>query len=402
LRLYNAGDENVTTETVRVLVDPSTYQLEALPRRSYSKEGRLRVTEPAPVAALPVDYNVRVRVLPGEDLEAACVRTRRESARRSEAQALKRNRPESVSWSLSQAHRRAKALELELELEQNPTAEFPAANRESTTASDRDITPSEKETSALHQAPPSYLQTSASASDREPPTFSRQATFASHFDSPAYNQGFTSSYPQITSPPPRKLSTWQQQIEDRIAREIATSDYRDYPDPTTPPWSLGSAWERTEVSRTSATQSVSLAIHSTTISISDTFIVSSCLHSHGDVQQPLELTKKVLDELLTDFITETCFEAHRSAQLAGRQKIKLDDIKFACRKNPQYLGKIEETLDKKVYIDASRKLIDGNDDKITKSSMKAMEEEPLGADDDDAETEVRGVAGRSKNTGSKK
>jgi transcription initiation factor TFIID subunit 13 len=402
LRLYDVGDENVTTETVRVLVDPSTYQLEALPRRSYSKEGRLRVTEPAPVAALPVDYNVRVRVLPGEDLEAACVRTRRESARRNEAQALKRNRPESVSWSLSQAHQRARDLELELVLDQNFPEEFPAPNQQSPIAFNQDITPSERETSALHQAPSSNLQFLASASDREPPTFCQQITFASHLDSPAYNEGFPSSYPQITSPPPRKLSSWQQQIEDRIAREIATSDYRDHPDPTTPPWSLGRAWERTEVSRTSATQSVSLAIRSITTSISDTFTVSSFLHSHGDVQQPLELTKKVLDELLTDFITETCFEAHRSAQLAGRQKIKLDDIKFACRKNPRYLGKIEETLDKKVYIDASRKLIDGNDDKITKSSMKAMEEEPLGADDDDAETELKGVAGRSKNTGSKK
>lgn len=60
----------------------------------------------------------------------------------------------------------------------------------------------------------------------------------------------------------------------------------------------------------------------------------------------------------------------RPAQLSGRQKIKLDDIKFACRKNEAYLGKIQEALDKKAEIDFAKKL---NDDKITKSNVKALE-----------------------------
>ncbi len=106
----------------------------------------------------------------------------------------------------------------------------------------------------------------------------------------------------------------------------------------------------------------------------------------------------MLDELLTDFITELCFEAHRSAQVAGRQKIKLDDIKFACRKNPIYLGKIKEVQDKKAEIDAARKLLDQNDDKITKTNAKVMEEK-LGAEDDDVDmlvdTQKRGARGKS-------
>lgn len=114
--------------------------------------------------------------------------------------------------------------------------------------------------------------------------------------------------------------------------------------------------------------------------------VQQFLFSHGDDPQSLEPTKRILDELLTDFITELCFEAHRSAQLSGRQKIKLEDIKFACRKNPVYLGKIKEMQDKKAEIDAARKLLDQNDDKISKSDVKAMEEEvPLGEADDDVD-----------------
>jgi transcription initiation factor TFIID subunit 13 len=124
--------------------------------------------------------------------------------------------------------------------------------------------------------------------------------------------------------------------------------------------------------------------------------VQHFLFAHGDTQPSLDTTKRVLDELLTDFITEICFEAHRSAQLAGRQKIKLDDIKFACRKNPQYLGKIEEIFGKKDEIDRARKTLDVNDDKITKSNVKALEEEPLGDADDDMDLDV---VGKSAGTG---
>ncbi|CAL3967518.1 hypothetical protein PZA11_003801 [Diplocarpon coronariae] len=123
------------------------------------------------------------------------------------------------------------------------------------------------------------------------------------------------------------------------------------------------------------------------------------LYAHGDAHDSLESTKRVFDELLTDFVTELCFEAHRSASLSGRQKIKLDDIKFACRKNPMYLGKIEETVHKKDEIDKARKLLDHNDDKITKSNVKELVEEPLGDADDDMDIDMRTAGGKSNGTG---
>lgn len=149
-----------------------------------------------------------------------------------------------------------------------------------------------------------------------------------------------------------------------------------------------------------ADQDRKLSPSSTFLHLADPFSLSTVQHflfAHGDTPNSLETTKRVLDELLTDFITELCFEAHRSAQLSGRQKIKPDDIKFACRKNPEYLGKINETFNKKTQIEEARKLLDQNDDKITKSNVKAMEE-PLGdADDDDID--ARTVGGRSTGTG---
>lgn len=122
--------------------------------------------------------------------------------------------------------------------------------------------------------------------------------------------------------------------------------------------------------------------------------VQHFLYSYGDVRESLDTTKRVLDELVTDFITELCFEASRSAQLAGRQKIKIDDIRFACRKSPTYLGKIQDIQEKKEFIDNARKTLDVNDDKITKSNVKALEEPPLGDDDDDPDLDTQVSRGK--------
>lgn len=96
--------------------------------------------------------------------------------------------------------------------------------------------------------------------------------------------------------------------------------------------------------------------------------------------------------MITDFIASLCFEAYRSAQYAGRQKIKLDDIKFACRKNPVFLGKIEEMFAKKNMVDAARKTMDVNDDKVLTGGIKEMANdlaEQLGSQDDDSDDQTK-------------
>ncbi|KAF7932741.1 uncharacterized protein EAE98_004040 [Botrytis deweyae] len=119
--------------------------------------------------------------------------------------------------------------------------------------------------------------------------------------------------------------------------------------------------------------------------------LKSFLHAHGDVHHALETTTKTLDEIVTDFIIELCFEASRAAQIAGRQKVKLDDIKFACRKNPAFLGKITEVFEKKMFIDEAKKTFDATDDKLTKSSGGKVE--TLG-EEDDVDDVVNVVKGR--------
>ncbi len=52
-------------------------------------------------------------------------------------------------------------------------------------------------------------------------------------------------------------------------------------------------------------------------------------------------------------------------------------------------------LEKKADIDKTRKVFDSNDDKITKSTVKGLEEEPLGDADDDVDMDVRTFGGKS-------
>lgn len=125
------------------------------------------------------------------------------------------------------------------------------------------------------------------------------------------------------------------------------------------------------------------------------------LFAHGDVPNSLDSTKRVLDEMLTDFIVELSCEADQAAQLANRQKVKLDDFKFACRKDPIKLGKIEEVFAKKAEIDAARKAVDVSDDKITKGAVEAMTEE-LGEADDDNDAHTVGGTSIVKGKGSRK
>lgn len=100
--------------------------------------------------------------------------------------------------------------------------------------------------------------------------------------------------------------------------------------------------------------------------------VAQLLYAHGDVKNPLPETIRVLDEILTDFMQSIAFEATRAAHYSGRQKIKYEDFEFAFRKNPAFLGKVQEVFEKQREIKKAREILRDNDDDIMK---EAAEEE---------------------------
>ncbi|KAK4167415.1 transcription initiation factor IID, 18kD subunit-domain-containing protein [Cladorrhinum sp. PSN259] len=97
--------------------------------------------------------------------------------------------------------------------------------------------------------------------------------------------------------------------------------------------------------------------------------LAQLLFSHGDTRTPLPDTVRVLDEILTDFIQGVSFEATRAAHHAGRQKVKFEDFEFAMRRNPRFMGKIQEVFEKKKEIEAARKNFN-IEDQLTKDTEK--------------------------------
>ena len=79
------------------------------------------------------------------------------------------------------------------------------------------------------------------------------------------------------------------------------------------------------------------------------------LYAFGDDKSPLPETVRVLDEIITDFIIETCHQAARAAHISGRQKVKVDDFKFAIRGDELMLGRVRELLTMDKHLKEARK-----------------------------------------------
>ncbi|KAI4270240.1 MAG: hypothetical protein LQ337_006803 [Flavoplaca oasis] len=88
------------------------------------------------------------------------------------------------------------------------------------------------------------------------------------------------------------------------------------------------------------------------------------LYAHGDDEDPLPETVRVLDEITTDFIIETCHAASRHATLNGRQKVKLEDFKFVVRKDDRLLGRMMELIGMEKELKEARKGFNTDEGKV--------------------------------------
>jgi len=102
--------------------------------------------------------------------------------------------------------------------------------------------------------------------------------------------------------------------------------------------------------------------HPANTNLTNPFTVSSLLVAFGDLPPPLPATITTLDEILTDFIIETCHYAALSASYSRRQKIKADDFKFVLRRDEVLLGRVQEQLWRERKLKEDRKMVDTNED----------------------------------------
>lgn len=100
----------------------------------------------------------------------------------------------------------------------------------------------------------------------------------------------------------------------------------------------------------------------------------------SSLQKPYTETVRVLDEILTDFIIETCHEAVAVATYSGRAKLKMADFEWVLRKDVLKLGHVRGMFEKKRDIDSKKKAFDvadvgGEQAKVAVENLTTLAEE---------------------------
>lgn len=143
------------------------------------------------------------------------------------------------------------------------------------------------------------------------------------------------------------------------------------------------------------------------------FTVRLLLLAYGDPSphpsfpnEPLPETVRVLDEIVTDFVLEVSHGAAQVAHHARRQKIKVEDFRFALRRDPNKLGRVQELLRMERELKEARKAFDQNDDQVAKEAGKkgaaaaaaaaAAGEDPVAAEAAAAATVTKKSKGKGK------
>lgn len=122
------------------------------------------------------------------------------------------------------------------------------------------------------------------------------------------------------------------------------------------------------------------------------------LIAFGDDDHPLPETVKCLDEIVTDYIIETCHEAASVAHHARRAKIKLDDFKFMLRRDTTKLGRVSEMLETDKELKRKRKAFDTDEGAVAKDPG-VKEGEKDGGEGQGGKEKEKEKAGHGKGAG---
>jgi transcription initiation factor TFIID subunit 13 len=122
---------------------------------------------------------------------------------------------------------------------------------------------------------------------------------------------------------------------------------------------------------------------------------------NGRIPNAYPETLRVLDEILTDFIIETCHGAVRHAGMQGRQKINNRDFEFVIRRDARKMGRVQDLLRRHKKLKEDRKLVSGGQEeggKIDEGGMLALAG-MVGEDSGTGKGKGRGKGKRKKRKG---
>ncbi|KAK9478825.1 transcription initiation factor IID, 18kD subunit-domain-containing protein [Lipomyces japonicus] len=98
--------------------------------------------------------------------------------------------------------------------------------------------------------------------------------------------------------------------------------------------------------------------------------VRALMYAFGDVHDPDRESVAVLEDILSDYIVDMCHEAARMAKTTNRNKVKVDDFKFALRRDYKKLGRIDELQRLSKEIQQARKTFDDSEGKSLSRAEK--------------------------------
>lgn len=145
-----------------------------------------------------------------------------------------------------------------------------------------------------------------------------------------------------------------QTVDIKSQSDIFTILLRKEPNPQTWP---NHACASAKKANNSPTPSVQLPFSSLSTTPLTTPTVAGLLEAFGDTT-PLPHTLTTLDEIITDFIIETCHSAALCASYSRRQKIKVDDFKWVLRRDAKKLGRVTEIFFAEKILKDNRKAFD--------------------------------------------
>lgn len=111
-----------------------------------------------------------------------------------------------------------------------------------------------------------------------------------------------------------------------------------------------------------------------------------------------------MDEIVTDFILEMSHGAAQAASYAGRQKVKVDDFRFALRRDESKLGRVQELLRMERELKEARKAFDQNDDQVANLNLGLRKDAGsakgvVGEEGEDGQAPMVGKKGKGKKRG---
>lgn len=112
--------------------------------------------------------------------------------------------------------------------------------------------------------------------------------------------------------------------------------------------------------------------------------IENLLYALGDGPISSDSTVQALDDLLVEFLVDTCHNVSLYAKSQGRTRIKMNDLVFALRQDPLKLARHQYIIEQHSNITKAKKMFD---DKTAGEEGKKNKGEFFDFDDDEDEEE---------------